>query len=225
MKFKMKGQQVSRNRFVNLRKNMRNEASYSLFTDKDAYKLGWLLNFKDKWVASRFARDMLEQAFVSNHQLLLLKWSLVYFWHAVNEHNFLDVSLIIWLAIIPVLIDAVCMTLKRSQILSTLYYIIILATFNLQTSTLDGCKGLLVLLMIDIMTGTSLIVHTWLAIVSLTVGYFSQHNYWQLIGSQILSPQQEVNSKNPETGTDYYVLAIIYVITCLTYSLYDLYCK
>lgn len=225
MKFKMKGQQVSRNRLVNLRKNMRNEASYSLFTDKDAYKLGWLLNFKDKGVASRFARDMQEQAFVSNHQLLLLKWSLVYFWHAVNEHNFLDVSLIIWLAIIPVLIDAVCMTLKRSQILSTLYYIIILATFNLQTSTLDGCKGLLVLLMIDIMTGISLIVHTWLAIVSLTVGYFSQHNYWQLIGSQILSPQQEVNSKNPESGPDHYVLAIIYVITCLTYSLYDFYCK
>lgn len=154
----MKGQQVSRNRLVNLRKNMRNEASYSLFTDKEAYKLGWLLNFKDKGVASRYARDMQEQAFVSN-LLLVLKWSLVYFSHSVNEANFLDVSLIIWLTIIPILIDVVCMTLKRSQILSTVYYITIIAIFNLQASTLDSCKELIVLLMINLMTGATLISH------------------------------------------------------------------
>lgn len=225
MKFKMKGQQVSRNRLVNLRKNMRNEASYSLFTDKEAYKLGWLLNFKDKGVASRYARDMQEQAFVSNHQLLVLKWSLVYFWHAVSEANFLDVSLIIWLTIIPVLIDAVCMKLKRGQILSTVYYITTIAIFNLQASTLDSCKGLIVLLMINLMTGATLISHAWLEIGSLAAGYSIQHNYLELISAQVLSPQQAIKSKITEVGPDYCVLSILYVIICLTYSLYDIYCK
>lgn len=66
MKFKIKGPKVISNRLVNMRINMKNDANYSLFTNKERYRLKWNLNFNDDSISNRFLRDCEDQAYSLN---------------------------------------------------------------------------------------------------------------------------------------------------------------
>lgn len=58
MKFKMKGHQATRHKLVELRKDMRNKANFSLLSEQSAYNLNWNLNFNDQGSNNKFFKDV-----------------------------------------------------------------------------------------------------------------------------------------------------------------------
>ena len=128
MKFKMKGQQTKRNKLVATRKNMKNDANFSLFTNKNSYKIGWDLRFRDRTILLRFQRDCLDQS-LYNKWLIIFRWilHLILFSDIYSNHSFM---LLLLMPIAPILIDLGCIHLEKSFILSRAYYILYATMFN-----------------------------------------------------------------------------------------------
>lgn len=122
MKFKMKGQKAARNKLVTTRANMKNDANYSLFSDKETYKLGWGLGFKDRSISNRFQRDLEAQSYAFAHYIVLPKWAIVYFIHAAVGGFYFDLIQLLSILIIPVCLDFTSIRLRKTFMLGRLFY-------------------------------------------------------------------------------------------------------
>lgn len=128
MKFKMKGQLATRNRLVTLRNNMKNQANWSLFSDQQPYSLNWNLKFKEASTGARFTKDVQNQTTLLDRRLIVVKWILVYMAQKAWDQQFFDFTTICMMLLIPILIDFVCANLGHSLVLSSLYFLTVLAS-------------------------------------------------------------------------------------------------
>ena len=227
MKFKIKGPKVISNRLVNMRVNMKNDANYSLFTNKERYRLKWNLSFNDDSISNRFLRDCEDQAYSLNKKIMIPKWLGVYVLFTISLSNDFEADLnkFSLFFIIPLMIDLLWIKMAKTLIYSRLYFTLLVWSMSIMATPSLAYPFVILWFLLDFVTITPFWTRTAIDTFFIIVSYlWNTYEISQFAVS--LFPTIE-NHKSDETikPMNYVVLFLNWIGISFVYAISEVYCK
>lgn len=227
MKFKIKGPKVISNRLVNMRINMKNDSNYSLFTNKERYRLKWNLSFNDESISNRFLRDWEDQAYSLNKKIVIPKWLGVYvlFTISLNSDFELDIHKISLFFIIPLMIDLLWIKMAQTLVYSRLYFTMIVWCMSILTSSSLAYPFIILCFLLDFVSITQFNTRTLIDVSFIAISYLWNKYEISQFTISLFPTIEHIEHDQDAKPINYTILFLNWVGISFAYAISEIYWK